>query len=487
MSNFEAVSTANLRLRDREKAWRWASTICDGETSVWRMELVKTLVVKAEEQPGCLENLPLETGMKRLSLAAWWRGAKMVSAAIAAFACLCAWMLKFGCNDKPKFAAPKRLAALHGEWSTRTRHLLRAVEHAEPPLDAIILVGRLKTGPKRVRKLWRDNGADRAADLPMIVPVSFAAFVGVLPGIVRMVGQGTKEAVRFHPPVSFAEYSAIAFRVMLGSVNAYWWEMNASTESCEVWFGQTGAAETTLLERRLQRSGAFTVHAVHGQAVGPNFLGISNLALFRSVHDANAYAEAGCYRRCAIQPAGHLSPKIRGEEGVLLLTNLVHPINASFRVKGPVDEIQLLNCVAAVADRLGETAQPRLWKPHPAIERVSPCSAAKVRHVASELGFSELDDLEAKTAANRCRYVVCTPSTVALDLLVSGILCVVADPQGTITDTALSSLPVTTAIPDEMAHLLLHLDNDDEYELAWQSAFLTVGPARELDLTTQLI
>lgn len=476
---------AQLRRRDRASAWAWARTLGGRDLSVWRLEFVKALVAKAEERPGFLANFAADATVSTTSASSWWRRARLLVASAAAFASLCIWMLRYGRGRSSMPKSPRRLVALHGEWATRTRHLLAAMEHADPPVDAIVLVGRLRHEPEAIRDLWLAYGAKAAKSQPMIVPVDFGAFFRALPDMVRLTREGVGEASRFHPPTSWVDLIAIAFRVLLGTVYVRWWERHAPAGRCEVVFGHTGTAETTLLERQMQNSGGFTIHAVHGQAIGPNFVGVSDLALFRSRYDAKVYGMLRCYGDCSVQPA-RMTAARRGENGLLLLTNLVHPMNADFRATGPADEIRLLECAATVAERIGALAQPRLWKPHPAIAGVPESSANKVRQAAERLGFREIGNDGASDLASTSRFVICSPSTVALDLLNSGILAVVADPQGTITDSALSKLPVVRSTPEDMAQALWTLDDAGGYERTLAEAYAEIGPARELDLTTSL-
>jgi hypothetical protein len=284
--------------------------------------------------------------------------------------------------------------------------------------------------------------------------------------------------------VGLRDEVATAFRVFLGVTAAHWWEQDGA--ACEVVFGVTGTADTTLLEQAIKRSGGRTVHAVHGQATGPNFAGISDLALFRSQHDAKAYMHLGSYGACGVQRASFSGAK-RGSNGLLLLSNLAHPMNSGFQRFGLRDEESLLAAVGSAARTLGASAQPLLWKPHPVIEFLPTETREALRRTAKSYGFEEFSpDEKVESVAGACRWIVTSPSTVALDLLQAGYLCIVVDPQGSVLDTALSGLPRVPCDPDELAVLCCDFDSPDSYTRAWAAAIEIIGPARALDLRAPL-
>jgi hypothetical protein len=277
----------------------------------------------------------------------------------------------------------------------------------------------------------------------------------------------------------------MVFRVLLGTVQARWWVMRGP-DARRVVFGFTGTADCVLLEQAMQARSAQTVHAVHGLATGPNFVAFSDLAVFRCGHDARAYRELDCYGACTVQPARAAAPR-RGASGILLLTNLAHPMNLSFRERGETDEIAVLSNVAEAARLLGERARPLLWKPHPVIATLPPPVAARIRAAACGLGFEELPhgpDPVARAAA--ALWVLTTPSTVTADLLVQGVLCLVLDPQGILADEAPALLPQPGSTASEIARGLRALEDDSAFAAAFTHARDMVEPAAPLDLAALL-
>lgn len=452
--------------------------------SAWQLEWIKAALVLADER---LTPLPAP-GPRRVGLRDRLRGLGALAAGTSLFA-LYVLRRRAGAGQPALPTDAARLAALHGEWSSRTRHLLVALDGAKPPAGAILLLGRLNCHAEEVTALWSQaRPGCAAAALPLIEPMSPRAVCAALydlPGLLRC---GLAVAGRAPLSPGFREQTAIAFRVLLGAVAARWWAQQAADSHCprEVIFAITGTADTTLLERAIQRGGGRSVHAVHGQATGPNFAGISDLALFRSRHDAAAYETLGCYRACAVQPALEPEPQ-RGVAGLLLLSNLAHPMNDDFQRWGLRDEFNLLACAGAAARELGPEASPLLWKPHPVIEQLPAETRRALRAEAAAQGFEELPpESDAVEAAARCRWVVTSPSTVALDLLESGSLSVVLDPQCSVLDTALAGLPRTTLAPGALMGILRSFDADADQAQALRAALDRIGPARALDLREPL-
>lgn len=444
--------------------------------SAWRLEKFKKIASIAEDAQAPLPN----TLIGKLSLTSYFRAMAAIALSIF-FLLLYIFRHRAGFGQGRLPRAATRMLALHGEVSTRTTHILRAVNEVELSQSAIIIIGRSRYGPKKVAKIWEKKlSYIQPGLLPVYLPMSpmscFAAFAK-LPGV---ISEGLSLLCRGTIKMSLRDEMAIAFRVFLGVISEKWWAQQSV--SCEVIFGITGTADSALLERAIKRSGGRSVHAVHGQATGPNFLGFSDLALFRSRHDARAYAELGVYGVCSVQEALPVDAR-RGSAGLLLLSNLAHPMNPGFQRFGLRDEIALLNAVGEAARMLGPRAHPLRWKPHPAIDALPIEAQDELRTTAKALGFVELGvDADIEQVATSCLWVVSSPSTVALDLLQAGVLSVLLDPQGSLLDTAIRCLPVAPADGAELKKTLLSLIENKEYSKQFIASWKLIGPARPLDL-----
>jgi len=467
-----------LRAQNRSRAWEWSRRAVETTASVWRLEWIKAAVALAEDR---LDPLP-PPYEKRSPVVSRWR---IALAMVVGFVIAVGYLLRQrgGAGQAKLLPDITRIAAIHAEWSTRTRHLLTAIDTADPAVGAIILLGRLRRTPEETATLWkRSRPGSRVASLPLLLPMSPRTCLAALRDLPGLLQEGVASSSYMPLALSFREQVAISFRVVLGSVAARWWKDNRVGPSTEVFFAITGTADTTLLEYAIQQTGGLTVHALHGQATGPNFAGVSNLALFRSRHDAAAYSQLGCYGRCEVQSVPQPKPR-RGKAGLLLLSNLAHPMNPDFRRQPLRNELALLACAGSSARQLGAAARPLLWKPHPVIAELPEEMRATLRAAAFQEGFTELPpEADPLSAAADCRWVLTSPSTVALDLLRSGYLSVVLDPQGSVLDTALAGLPLASVEPEAVTGLLKRLDGRDAQASAFSDAFAMVGPARALDL-----
>lgn len=476
-----------LRAGDRLRFWQWAAELGQsgprGQVDVWRLELVKVLAEAAESSPGLMPDP--DQAATRVSLQHSVRSRLVfvvgVLLAIAAFA---VWAIRF----MPWRAAglspgTSRLAAVHAEWSTRTQHVLRALaavadEHPASP-EAVILLGRLRDRPEDAAAVWRDKGV--SLSVRMVLPLSPRAAGAALVDMPALLLAGWRAAGWLPVSVGLRDWAAIAFRCFLGAVAARWWRHQPVAADARVVFGITGTADVSLLERSIQAGGGTTVHAVHGQATGANFAGISDLALFRSAHDADCYRRLRCYGACEVQRA-EPPPFRRGETGLLLLTNLAHPMNKGYVGHGIRDERFVIIETAKAAEALGVAEECLWWKPHPVLESLP--EAQELDATAAEAGFTRLsaDDEPLHATASRMRWVVTTPSTVALDLLEQGVLPVVVDPQDSVLDTALRALPMTDANASAISECLAGLDAAGRAKARFAEAFEAIGPAQAFDL-----
>lgn len=471
---------ARHRAANRTRSWHWAAALGGTDLSVWRLERFKTVTARADAGQLILP----EADMGPPSFMAWLR------ALLAMLIALAVWLIyllrhRGGVGQERLVAGSQRVVALHGEISTRTRHVLNALAGSAPPIQAVVLLGRVPQSPARIAALWSAVVPGLSlSDVPLLLPMSPRATLRALGDLPRLMSAGLRQAARATTPVGLRDEVAMAFRVFSGAVAARWWAQHGIR--CEVIFGITGTGDTTLLERAIQQSGGRSVHAVHGQATGPNFIGISDLAMFRSHHDVRAYARLSTYGACTVQDAFVPEAK-RGVAGLLLLSNLAHPMNPGFQRFGLRDEVALMEAVGEAARTLGAPALPLRWKPHPVITKL-PIKCRDVLYAcAAQYGFEQVaSDRPLEQIAQDNRWILTSPSTVALDLLRAGYLSVVIDPQNSVLDTALAGLPGTTCDPQAVAALCRELESQDIYVRACAAAFEKIGPGCALDLRAEL-
>jgi len=250
----------------------------------------------------------------------------------------------------------------------------------------------------------------------------------------------------------------------------------------EVVFGITGTADTTQLERAIQSAQTRTIHAVHGQATGPNFFGISDMAYFRTGYDAKAYRKLKSYGECVAVTSPMKEPAL-GERGALIMTNLSHPMNPEYASLGVQRDVSVLRAIAAAIARFDGFSGPKKWRPHPIIGQLPDSHQRVLRSVAQDCGFIEVNSADPMlNQAREARWVFTTPSTVASEALAEGILCVIIDPACMLTDEALSMLPKADTDPDTILPPLSRLGNHQSMLQEFTEVFSAVEPAKKFDM-----
>jgi hypothetical protein len=368
------------------------------------------------------------------------------------------------------------LAALHGEISNRTRLPIAALA-AEAPRTPILLLGRLQQPLTALRRALAELGLGQA---PLVRPFDLAAALGALPAILRRLAEGARVLAAAPWRPAPRELAAICFRMALGETCARWAGAHLPPGARTVLFGHTGVADSHLLERALQAGGARTVHWVHGVSLGVNFIAGSDLGLFQCASDARWHQALGGYGRTAsLAAAPPAAPA--GDEGWLVLSNLIHPMNADYRAQGVAGEAALLRAVAAAARIAGQRRVT--WKPHPVIATLDPAVKAGIEATARELGIIPWPHGPGDLAqAAAYPVIVATPSTVAIDVLRLGRLPLIYRALVPTPGSAVAQFPLQVWAPEEIAAAAGRLSAPAERDALFQAAWTAVGPGRPATL-----
>lgn len=469
-----------VRALEREAFWKLAGQLGGRNASIWAIEFLKVAQVRTERQPGLLFRALQNPPGRRYAMRRWlcfWL------AAIASMLFYLAYAAKLSFWQRG--LRPQRMVgrgvALHPEWSTRTRHVLQAVPDAQPEIEFVVLIGRIHQNSVEIAKEWK-NHAPGTENLSVLIPFSFAGFIRGFTRLLPEFRRGAAAALRAPLEVGWRENAAISFRVINGLVASEWWVETFSESVSDVTFGITGTADTTLLERAMHSQGVKTLHAVHGQATGPNFYGISDIALFRTGHDARQYQSLGCYNNCNAQVAEYrMRPP--SPRGILVLTNITHPANPEYLCSGVESDIAVLECVYHALQLISASELPKYWKPHPVINSIPSTESKNLRKKAQALGFKEilLDEDFKKISTSVC-WIVSTPSTVLLDLLAKGVVGYLLDPLCVVTDEALSKFSLIPTDVDALAFKLVDMESGDRAAEEVKKLFAAVQPAKQLSL-----
>ncbi|MBI1404573.1 MAG: hypothetical protein GC145_00435 [Caulobacter sp.] len=364
------------------------------------------------------------------------------------------------------------VAALHGEISNRTRHLIGLLAREAPETPALLL-GRLQ---QPLPDLRRALAAEGLAGARLIRPFDLAAAVAALPAILRRLAQGARAVRQAAWRPARRDLAAICFRVMLGETQAAWVRRAVEEGPRAVIFGHTGVADSHLLERALQAKGARTIHWVHGVSLGLNFVAGSDLGLFQCGADARWHQALGGYGLAAAPSLPPPPAAATGGEGWLLLSNLVHPMNPHYRRDGIAGEAALLETVAAAAAEAGQTRL--VWKPHPILRRLPVDVRAAIEARAAALGFARWPYDDGDLArADQFQLVLSTPSTVAIDMLRLGGLALIVGGEDLDPMSAIAQFPLRAGTAGEIAAAARRLADASERARLFEAAWRAVAPA----------
>ena len=464
----------------------------DGETAIGLGELLADSCVKRRDLVHDVRARSREVSLRAVAIALRERGEPVasdrigrsvhrISAAVAAAVAVVTWaatLIRTVHNASTIPPDAEVILAVHGEWSNRTRHVLPLAGGLGNPVPVLVL-GRPRRSLAALGRLL----ADALHDAPpqMVRPYSLSSALLSAMNAARLVARAMRQlsGAGYVPP--FRDQAAMLYRLIMGAANARWWR-GQSARPGTVIYGHTGLADTTSLEQAQQATGSSTIHVIHGLSTGPNFAGYSSHALMRCAFDAEYYRELGGYGACHA-PALDQPPCRRGRVGLLLLTNLAHPMNPGYQRAGVRDELRLLTEVRRAADELPAARAALAWKPHPVFFSLPADQRRALLEAARNSGFTVYDQAWPLDRAREFEVVLCTASTVAIDMLRLGVLPIVFDVQPVPPDSAIARLPLRAENRAVLVQLIDELAGDrSAYERYFRLAWQDVGPARAYDM-----
>lgn len=414
--------------------------------------------------------------VRGLATERWTLRAHCVCGAAAGLGVLADTLLRAMRERSAPLPPSRVLAAIHGERSNRTRHVIAALRAASSNAPVLVL-GRPRLPLGRVRAMLREEGL---AHNPVTRPYDPRTLVRAIGRWPLHAADGTRAVLAHTSRPTVAELARLFYRVLLGDASAEWWRRGGARAECVI-YGHTGLADTTMLELAQQRDGARTVHWVHGLTAGRQWIGRSTVGLFKCAHDARWHERLGGYGVATAVVASR--PACRtGGEGWLLLTNLVHPMNPTYRAHGPDTELRLLSLVADAARAVGVDPAAVTWKPHPTFRGEPEEVQRLVLSRVAALGFTRWDDARELSAAAEYAIVLSTASTAALDVLRLGKLPIIVQLEADEPGAGVLELPIIVRSADELATAVRRLGSPAEAECLFAKAWTALGPGDRLDL-----
>lgn len=488
--------------------------LCDGPTppSSWLLEFCKAMLGSGElalgqaealaelcatqaskthrvlDRSGCLQLRTVADAFRRRGLVVVDGPGKQISnmivfclAGCAAYLVLVTTLLRSTFERNVAKVKGKALVAVHGELSNRTRHVLLAFT-SELKATTVLVLGRPKVSLAKLRQQWAEDLGTPVINL--VRPFSVLDGIAALPASVRSLCVGARLARKMPWLPNLGGQTGIIYRELLGQVSSRWW-VRSGVRDADVVYGHTGLADTTGLELAQQSVGCRTIHAVHGVSDGTNFVGRSNLAVFRCGHDARWHAALGGYGECVSLPLN--MPEFRQPgHGVLTLSNYIHPMNLWFQLDKERGEVELLGAVSGALEASSAQAGARAWRPHPIIIEQLASIRDRVVSEAVSLGFSPWIGGRDISAAADFALVLCTPSSALLDMLALGVSPILLDWQQTDPETAVAQVVDIARSQQELVEIIAESGIAAKREAAYRSAWQAIEPAAPLDLKSLL-
>lgn len=490
-----AMAQQEARLAALPLAWRQElpiTTYREGATAFALGEEFAARLAEGEAAEGAYSGLPVEmsrfvveTALERQGEAVagrWRRALHLRLMALGATAAALAWLglslLLSLCWPRLRAGLPRTVIALHAEGANRTRHVRKALAGRNPAETAVMFVGRLHVGAAQARAILAEAGWNHGFALAW----DWRAILAGLPRGLALARHAAPAIATAGYRPTFAQLTAMVFRVLLGTASAWRWERVGQGVETVV-FGHVGRADTILQEAAMQECGAKTVHWMHGVSTGINFQGVSDLCVVQSLHDARWHDALCNYRRNV--GFALAEPDLWQDRGTAwaVLTNFTHPAYPPFARIGPGHELALIGIVRELVTRRGGDAGEVIWKPHPVFYQADPPTRLAVSDALAAAGFrlwpSEQTDFE---QVLRCQSIITGPSGVALDVLRHGRMPVMAeflpiDPAHSLARFPLRGSDVTT-----LATALETLAQPEREAELLHATWNAIGPCREPDL-----
>lgn len=363
--------------------------------------------------------------------------------------------------------------AFHSDKSNRSMHLRNIVYNSDPHAFKIIVLGRFSRHSLESLKSDFDQ-------FSILIPFDLGSVFVAIPDIVVLYKKGFVYCLNAFAFCSIRNISAVIFRVSLGAVSSRWWLKSQINDCSRVVFGISGTADTSLQESAIQSLGAKTIHAMHGQSVGSNFLAYSDLAICRSKYDMNYYKKLNCYKYVSYIKKD--KPKvIRGQSGVIIFSNLAHPLNADYIRNGLNAELSFISSILRLCINLNCQSERIVWKPHPTFTQLCLNDQNAIINFASNNSIQLLFEGDAIEYASKFKWVFSTPSTIVIDLLLSGILSFVLDPLRTSLETSMSPFVVVNSSEAHLYELVQRCSYFDKYSQRFDDIWDLVGPGASVD------
>ena len=373
------------------------------------------------------------------------------------------------------------LLAVHDEISNRTRHVLSA--SVAKSCQGIILLGRPKHS---LKKLAKEIASEfDLSNVPLVRPFDLMSAFSSVGRLARQFRSGAGMSAVTGYKMAWRDEVSMLYRMCLGAAAAEWWR-HVQGQPRMVIFGHTGLADTSMLEIAMQAAGSKTIHWAHGLSGGWNYAGHSDLGLFTCGHDADVHAKLPAY--CEVEYLHRTMPVYRPGNGKkwLLLTNYAHLTNPFFGHGALAMEAGIVRMAADATRRVGNTTDNLEWRPHPVFWQLPQDARDTVLADVEAAGCKLPDPSSPMPDFEEFSIIMCTPSTAALDVLVSGRLPVIVSGHELAPETAYSVFVLAATDVDQLVQAVLRQSEQAEAAEIFKQTWHKVRPGAQ-SVSTEML
>lgn len=370
--------------------------------------------------------------------------------------------------------------AFYPEISGRTRPLFAALKDWNTSTAIqIIILGRPRMRLSEAKVFFRSHLHSQS--LEVCYPFDWSAFLQSIPHLPHKLFELIKRSVESGYFPAYIEVVGAIYRLWAGLMAQNWVLRVNPKFDARLWMCHTGLFDTSSLELAFQKKGIKTVHWVHGVSEGINFSGMSDYAVFRCAHDARWHEKIGGYRYCLSWSNDYI--KLDGlkpnENSFLLMTNYAHFMNFGYQLNGLHDEIRALEEFAhAVQMYVGANEIRKMWKPHPIFYQLPESQQAYLLEIAGNLGYAIAGfDISLEELLRQFKYIACTQSTIALDILAKGHVPVLLCIQQTDPDYSLARMSLKASDSESLRDAWNFLKTDDNLIELLKEDVSRIGPS----------
>jgi hypothetical protein len=371
------------------------------------------LIVSFPETAGCLRDLSEKfnrLGKSDISWKAWF-------APLGAVAILLGSVLKLSKRAqtrRPLDSPTGWIACIFEGQGTHTRHLWTWLLN-QPDTPVLVLGHRATT--KQIQSQAKSAG------LRLIHPLRIQDFPSAVMRLFRIwhalitLHREVEMDLGIRCPFSFHVKTAVW--ILRGFLHESWIRRENFPKKAKVVHGLIAHADSRIADLAFRNRGVDTVHWIHGVVEDAlHFRANCSVGLCVTPNDHLVRSLYGNYGVCigpSLRSREPKIPKLPGN-GLLIVTNLIHPDNRFSKYGGDFALRRLLSEVSKAMPR----DTPITWRPHPR-ESATP-GFAELEGFASTLGIAVNNEIPFADQINACCWAVSTLSTSIGDLAGAGLV-----------------------------------------------------------------